>query len=50
MTARCAPTALGGEGHSDSRITPSISMNNKHLTWSSSGQLAQAAGQRSIRQ
>ena len=32
MTARHAPTAVGGEGHSASKITPSISMNNKHLT------------------
>ena len=33
MTARCAPTALGGEGHFAATITPSISMNNKHLTF-----------------
>jgi hypothetical protein len=37
MTVRCTPTALGGEGHSASRITPSISMNNKHLTMALSG-------------
>jgi hypothetical protein len=32
MTVRCTPTALGCEGHSASKTTPSISMNNKHLT------------------
>jgi hypothetical protein len=32
MTVRCTPTAHGGEGHSASKTTPSISMNNKHLT------------------
>jgi len=37
MTARFAPTALGGEGHFASTITPSISMRNKHLTLTLSG-------------
>jgi hypothetical protein len=32
MTARFAPPALGGEGHFASTSTPSISMDNKHLT------------------
>jgi len=32
MTTRFEPYALGCEGHFASRITPSISMRNKHLT------------------
>jgi hypothetical protein len=32
ITQRSEPPALGGEGQFASRITPSISMDNKHLT------------------